>query len=125
MDKNIISVIGCVAVIFLPGALVFGYPGVMGVYWQEKLNITQSQVGNSMFFILIALGIGAFYIGKLHKKISTRLITTIETIICSASLIVAAYATHIIMVYLWAFLMGVGSSLIYTPVLTTVQKNYP
>ncbi|MEK3937437.1 MFS transporter [Sporosarcina sp. FSL W7-1349] len=125
MNKNIISVIGCVAVIFLPGALVFGYPGVMGVYWQEKLNITQSQVGNSMFFILIALGIGAFYIGKLHKKISTRLITTIGTIICSASLIVAAYATNIIMVYLWAFLIGVGSSLIYTPVLTTVQKNYP
>ncbi|MFS0576432.1 MFS transporter [Sporosarcina sp. 179-K 3D1 HS] len=125
MNKNIISVIGCVAVIFLPGALVFGYPGLMGVYWQEKLNVTQGQVSNSMFFILFALGLGAFYIGKLHKKISTRLIATIGTIVCGVSLLVAAFATSIFMVYLWAFLMGIGSSLIYTPVLTAVQKNYP
>ena len=38
---------------------------------------------------------------------------------------IAAYASNLYMLYLWAFLMGTAPSFIYIPAITTVQRWYP
>jgi OFA family oxalate/formate antiporter-like MFS transporter len=123
--KGLIAVIGSVIAIFWPGALSFGYPGVMGLYWQQTYGVSKIAVGNCLFFVLVALGIFMFIVGKLQERIGTRIMITVGSIICGTAVIIAAFSTNIYMVYLWAFLNGVAASFIYTPILTTVQKWFP
>lgn len=124
-NKRLWAVIGGVTAIFFPGALVFGYPGIMSLYWQETYGVNQNAIGNCLFFVLVALGIFTFFVGKLQARLGTRVMVTIGSVICGIAVVFAANSTNIYLIYLWAFLIGVGSSFIYTPVLTTVQKWYP
>lgn len=124
-SKAKMAVIGSAVAIFWPGALTFGYPGVMGFYWQQIYGVSQSAVSNCLFFILVALGIFMFMVGKLQEKIGTRVMITVGSIISGIAVIIAAFSTNMYMIYLWAFLNGVACSFIYTPVLTTVQKWFP
>ncbi len=120
--RAIMAVAGSSVTIFWPGALTFGYTGVMGPYWQQLFNVGKGATGNCLFFVLVALGIFMFLVGKWQEKIGTRAMITIGAIICSLAVVVAAYASNLYMVYVWAFLNGTGVSFIYTPCLTTVQR---
>ncbi len=113
------------AAIFWPGALTFGYTGVMGPYWQQLFHVRKGAIGNSLFFVLVALGIFMFLVGQWQEKIGTRAMITIGTVLCSLAVVVAAYASNLYMIYVWAFLNGIGISFIYTPCLTTVQRWWP
>lgn len=123
--RAIMAVVGSAMAIFWPGALVFGYAGVMGPFWQQLFHVGKGSIGNSMFFLLSSLGIFMFLVGKWQKKIGTRAMIMIGTLICSLSVVVAAFATNLTMIYLWAFLSGTGSCFIYSPTLTTVQMWWP
>lgn len=123
--KAIMAVVGSAIAIFWPGALIFGYTGVMGPYWQQSFDVGKGAIGNSLFFVLSSLGIFMFLVGKWQEKVGTKAMITIGTIICSLSVVVAAFATNLTMIYLWAFLNGTGSCFIYTPCLTTVQRWWP
>ncbi|MFO7772695.1 MAG: MFS transporter [Dehalococcoidia bacterium] len=120
--RGILAIAGSSAAIFWPGALVFGYPGVMSPYWQEAFGVGTGETGNVMFFILAALGSFMFVVGQWQEKVGTRLIVSIGAVVCGLSLLVASYATNIYMVYLWAFLTGMGSCFIYISGLTVVQR---
>lgn len=120
-----LAVIGGIIALFFPGALTFGYPGVMSLHWQQAFGVNQSAIGTSLFFLLFALGTFMFLAGKLHEKLGTRVMITIGTLISGTAVIVAAFSTNIYMIYLWAFLNGAANSFIYSPVLTTVQKWFP
>lgn len=124
-SKAIMSVIASSTAIFWPGILIFGYTGVMSPYWQQSFQVGKGATSNSMFFIVFAMGIFTFIIGKWQEKIGTRIMTTIGAIICSLSLVIASCATNIYMIYVWAFANGIGVSLIYTPCLTVIQKWWP
>ena len=123
--SGILAVIGSSVAIFMPGALTFGYPGVMGAYWQETFHVGKSAIGNCLFFLLAMVGIFMFLAGKLQERFGTRTLIRIGAVICPVAVVIAAYATNIYMIYCWAILNGIAVSLIYIPGLTTVQKWFP
>lgn len=123
--RGILAVIGSSIAIFWPGALIFGFPGVMGPYWQRMFHVGRGPIGNILFFVLAAVGIFMFFVGRWQEKFGTRRMITIGAIICGLDVITIAYASNIYMVYLWAFLMGLASCFIYIPALTTVQRWFP
>ena len=120
--RGILAIVGSSIAIFWPGALIFGYPGVMSPYWRDLFQVGTGATGNVMFFILAAVGIFMFVAGKWQERIGAKLTVSIGIIICGSSLFIASYATNIYLVYLWAFLIGVGSCFVYITGLTVVQR---
>jgi OFA family oxalate/formate antiporter-like MFS transporter len=120
--RGIIAVISCAAAIFWPGALIFGFPGVMAPYWQEMFSVGRGAIGNTLFFVLAALGFFMFFVGRWQEKAGTRIMISIGALICGLNVFIVAYASNLYMLYLWAFLNGTASCFIYTPALTSVQR---
>jgi OFA family oxalate/formate antiporter-like MFS transporter len=123
--KGVLAVLGCAVAIFWPGALNFGFPGVMAPIWQEMFHVGRGATGNTIFFMLAAVGIFMFLVGRWQERYGTRIMITIGVVLCSLSVLMVAYASSILMVYAWAFLVGLASSFVYIPALTTVQWWYP
>jgi len=123
--RGVLAVAGSSIAIFWPGAFIFGFPGVMGPLWRGMFHVGRGPIGNTLFFVLAAVGIFMFFVGHWQEKFGTRRMITIGAIICGLDVIMIAYASKIPMVYLWAFLMGLSSCFIYIPALTTVQRWYP
>jgi OFA family oxalate/formate antiporter-like MFS transporter len=114
----------CVA-IFLPGALIFGFPGVMGTHWQEIFGVGRADVGQTLFFVLAAVGIFMFVTGRLQEKIHPAWIMALGALIYGPNTAALGHAVSIHWVYLWAFLTGASSAFIYLPAITVVQRWYP
>lgn len=119
--KGALAVSGAAIAIFFPGALTFGYPGVMAPIWEDMFNVGSGAVGNTMFYLLAAVGIFMFVVGRLQELIGIRHTIILGVIICSLSMLVLTYAQNIYHIYLWAFSIGMGGSFIYIPSLTSVQ----
>lgn len=123
--KGVMAVLGCSVAIFWPGALNFGFPGVMAPVWQEMFHVGRGATGNAIFFLLAAVGVFMFLVGRWQERYGTRMMIAIGIILCSLSILIVAYASSILMVYAWAFLTGIASSFVYIPALTIVQWWYP
>lgn len=123
--RGILAVAGSSLAIFWPGAFIFGFPGVMASYWQTNLHVGRGAIGNILFFVLAAVGIFMFLVGRWQEKLGARAMISIGAIICGLDAIFVAYASSLWMVYVWAFLVGMASSFIYIPALTTVQRWFP
>ena len=121
----ILAVIGSCIAIFWPGALTFGFPGVMAPIWQEMFHVGRAATGLTIFFMLAAVGIFMFLVGRWQEHYGIRKMIILGIILTACSSVVAAYATSIYMVYAWAFLNGLASSFVYIPTLTLVQRWYP
>ena len=124
-SRRVLAVIGSSLAIFWPGAFIFGYPGVMGPYWQKMFGVGRGPIGNSLFFVLAAVGIFMFFVGRWQEKLGTRKMISIGAFLCGTNTLFAAYVTNLFLLYLWAFLNGLASCFIYLPALTTVQRWYP
>lgn len=123
--KGILAVIGSSMAIFWPGALIFGFPGVMAPYWMKTFHVGRGAIGNILFFVLAAVGTFMFFVGRWQEKFGVRRMITAGAILCGLSVFIIAYASNLYMIYLWAFLTGVSTAFIYLPALTTVQRWYP
>ena len=66
-----------------------------------------------------------FLVGRWQEKLGAWAMISIGAIICGLDAIFVAYASSLWMVYVWAFLVGMASSFIYIPALTTVQRWFP
>lgn len=124
-SKGILAVIGSSIAIFWPGALIFGFPGVMAPYWMKTFHVGRGAIGNILFFVLAAVGVFMFLVGRWQEKFGIRRMITAGAIICGLSVLIIAYASNLYMVYLWAFLTGTSSAFVYIPAVTTVQQWYP
>jgi OFA family oxalate/formate antiporter-like MFS transporter len=123
--RGVLAVTGSSIAIFWAGAFIFGFPGVMGSYWQELFRVGRGAIGLTLFFVLAAVGIFMFFVGRFQEKLGTRAMITIGAIICGLDVVLVGYASELFTLYLWAFFMGMGSCFIYIPALTTVQKWFP
>ncbi len=119
------AIIGSSLAIFWPGALIFGFPGVMAPYWMKTFEVGRGAIGNILFFVLAAVGIFMFLVGRWQEKFGIRRMITIGSILCGLSVLIIAYASNLYMLYLWAFLTGTSSAFILIPALTTVQRWFP
>ncbi len=120
-----VSFIGSLIVLFWSGSLVFGYPGVMGSYWKQLLNVGSGEIGNILFFLLAAVGIFMFFVGKWQEKYGIRSMIILGILICGLSLFLITFPISIVIVYLWAFINGIQSCFVYIPAVTVVQLWFP
>jgi len=123
--RGILAVAGSSLTVFWPGALVFGFPGVMGPYWQKTFHVGRGAIGNTLFFVLAALGIFMFFVGRWQEKFGIRKMMTFGATLCGLNVLVIACASNLTMLYLWAFITGTASCFIYIPGVTCVQRWYP
>jgi len=123
--KGILAVIGCAFAIFLPGSLVFGFPGLMGPVWRDILAIESGALSYIMFFMLAALGIFMFFVGKWTASIGVRKLMMIGTVLTSLATLMVAFVSSSLMIYLWAFSVGAASCFIYSPGINSVQRWFP
>ena len=121
----LLAVLGSCIAIFWPGALTFGFPGVMAPIWQEMFHVGRAATGLTIFFMLAAVGVFMFLVGRWQEHYGTRKMIILGIILTACSSVVAAYATSIYMVYALAFLNCLASSFVYIPTLTLVQRWYP
>jgi len=114
----------CLAV-FLPGALIFGFPGVLSPYWQSTFGVGRADVGQVLFYILAGAGVFMFLIGRLQERIGSAWVIFLGALIGGAGMVMIAYADGIRWVYIWGFVNGASSAFAYLPALTVVQRWYP
>jgi OFA family oxalate/formate antiporter-like MFS transporter len=128
MSRNaraLLAVLGCSVAIFWPGALNFGFPGVMASVWQEMFHVGRGTIGNTIFFMLVAVGIFMFLVGRWQERYGTRRMIVVGVVLCGLCVLLVAYAKSVLMIYAWAFLTGLSTCFVYIPALTTVQRWYP
>lgn len=123
--RAVLAVVGSSIAIFWPGALIFGFPGVMGPYWQKVFQVGRGAIGNTLFFVLAAVGLFMFFVGRWQERYGIKRMITIGAILCGLSLLILSLASHLYMLYVWAFITGTSSCFIYIPALTSVQRWYP
>ncbi len=123
--KGPVVLIASCAAIFWPGAFIFSFPGIMAQYWQTTFDVGRGAIGQTLFFVLAAVGIFMFLTGRWQEKIGPACLTATGGVLCGMSTIIVGHATSMNHVYLWAFLVGASSSFIYIPVITVVQQWYP
>lgn len=70
--KAQLALLGCCLSVFWNGCIAFGFPGVMGSYWQEQFGVGQGQVGLVVTCELFALACSMFFSGKVHLAIGMR-----------------------------------------------------
>jgi MFS transporter, OFA family, oxalate/formate antiporter len=119
------AIVACSIAIFWPGAFIFGFPGVMAPFWQQSFGVGRGAIGNILFFVLAAIGIFMFFVGRWQEKFGQRAMISVGAVICGISPLLLVYSGGISTVYLWAFLTGLASCFIYIPTLTTVQQWFP
>lgn len=112
-------------VIVWPGVLIFGLPGVMASQWAEMFQVGRGAIGNILFFVLAAVGLFMFFVGKFQEKFGARLMIIMGAAATGLAVPMIAVSNDIYGIYLWAFVTGAASCFVYTPALTMVQKWYP
>ena len=123
--RGILAVIGSAAAIFWPGAFIFGYPGVMGPLWQQRFGVGRGAIGNTLFFVLVAVGCFMFFVGRWQERWGTRRMILLGAVLFGLNQFLVAFADRLWMIYAWAFINGATASFIYIPGLTTVQRWFP
>jgi OFA family oxalate/formate antiporter-like MFS transporter len=71
-SRGSFTVIGSALCIFWPGALTFGYPGVMASYWQGVFHVGRGAIGNILFFVLFAVGLFMFFVGRWQERFGIK-----------------------------------------------------
>ena len=123
--KAAFVVITCCLAIFLPGALIFGFPGVMGPFWQNAFQVGKAELGQILFYVLAAAGVHMFLVGRLQEKIAPAWIIAAGTAVYGVAMVFVGYAETMRGVYAWAFMVGAASTCVYLPTITVVQQWYP
>ena len=119
------ALIASCAAIFWPGGFIFSFPGVLGPHWQQVFLVGKGAVGQTLFFVLAAVGLFMFLAGRWQEKIGPAWLTAIGAILCGGCTMFLGYASSINHIYVWSFLIGVSSACIYIPALTVAQQWYP
>ena len=122
MKRGVLAVAGSCVAIFWPGAMIFGYPGVMASQWQNMFGVGEGATGSVLFFMLAGVGTFMLVVGHWQERTDTRVMVAASAVICGLALFVASYGPGIRFIYLWAFLTGASSCFIYLPGLTAVQR---
>jgi OFA family oxalate/formate antiporter-like MFS transporter len=120
------AVVGGATAVIWPGSLVFGFVGVMGTQWARMLDAGPGAIGACLFFILAGAGLMMFLVGKLQVRLGIRRMIVFGILLSALSMLLVVWPVRSLwQVYGWAFGVGLASSFIYLPSLTTVQMWHP
>jgi OFA family oxalate/formate antiporter-like MFS transporter len=113
------------AAVFWPGGFIFSLPGLLGPHWQQTFLVGKGAVGQTLFFVLAAVGLFMFLAGRWQEKIGPARLVAIGAILCGGCTMFLRYASSINHIYVWSFLIGVSSACVYIPALTAAQQWHP
>ena len=119
-----VLIASCVA-IFWPGGFIFSFAGLLGPHWQQTFLVGKGAVGQTLFFVLAAVGVFMFLAGRWQEKIGPARLMAIGAILCGGSTMALRFASNIHHIHVWSFLIGTSSAFIYIPALTAAQQWYP
>jgi len=125
VSPRTLPIIASCLCMFWIGAFIFGLPGVMAPYWQNKFQVEERIVSQTLFWILVAIGSFMFVAGRLQERYGPTVMVALGTFIMGVNTIFLGWYTSIIGVYAWAFSMGMASTFLYLPSLTVVQRWHP
>ena len=114
--------IACAGTVFWPGAFIFGFPGVMSEHWRMAFSVNDSEVGRTIFFILIGATCFMYLCGRWQEKFGPGKLVAFGSLLCGSSVIWLGRIESMTSVYVWGFLVGVASAFTYVPALTVVQR---
>jgi OFA family oxalate/formate antiporter-like MFS transporter len=117
--------IACACAVFWPGAFIFGFPGVMSQHWRMAFGVSDSEVGRTIFFVLIGATCFMYLCGRWQEKFGPGKLVAFGSILCGSSVIWLGRIESMTSVHVWGFLIGVSSAFVYVPALTVVQHWYP
>jgi OFA family oxalate/formate antiporter-like MFS transporter len=117
--------IACCLAVFFPGALVFGFPGVMGPYWRGVFEVGRAQTGQILFYVLAGAGLFMFVTGRLQQRYGPARTVLTGALVSGAALALLPLAGSFRWVCLWAFVNGATSAFAYLPGMTVAQRWYP
>ena len=120
-----LTLISCACAVFWPGAFIFGFPGVMSQHWRIAFGVNDSEVGRTVFFILIGATCFMYLCGRWQERYGPGKLVALGALLCGGSVIWLGRIESMTGVYVWAFLVGAASAFIYVPALTVVQRWYP
>ncbi|MGV8175008.1 MAG: MFS transporter [Methanothrix sp.] len=124
-NNPLLAVIGTCIAVFWPGALTFGFPGVMAPLWQKMFGVGSAATGLTIFWMLAAVGAFMFLVGRWQERWGLRAMMALGVALTAAASLLVSTAGSISTVYAWAALNGMASSFVYVPALTLVQWCYP
>jgi len=124
-NQPLLALIGSCLAIFWPGALTFGFPGAMTPLWQEMFGVGAAATGLTIFFMLAAVGVFMFLVGRWQERFGLRAMMALGVALTAAGSVLVSSADEITAVYAWAALNGMASCFVYVPALTLVQWCYP
>lgn len=125
MSKAVRTVAGASLAIFFHGSLVFGMPGLMSPVWGRELGISAGALSLVMFFLLAALGIFMFFVGKWTVRYGAKKLIIVGTFLAAGAAAMTAVVSNVWMIYLWAFLIGAASCFVYSPGINVAQQWFP
>ncbi len=117
--------VACAIAVFCPGAFIFGYPGIMRHHWQQTFGVGASEIGQTIFYILIGATCFMYLCGRWQEKYGPRKLAALGAAATGGSVIWLGRVDSMAAVHAWAFLVGAASAFIYVPALTVVQRWYP
>ncbi len=97
----------------------------MAPIWAMELGVGKAAIGSVMFFVLAAVGLLMFFVGKWQEKLGSHNMITIGATMVGLDVLLLLFTEGLFFLYLWAFFMGAASCFIYIPGLTVVQKWFP
>ena len=114
--------IACACAVFWPGAFIFGFPGVLSQHWRMAFSVSDSEVGKTIFFILIGATCFMYLCGRWQEKFGPGKLVAFGSMLCGSSVIWLGRIESMTSVYVWGFLIGAASAFTYVPALTVVQR---
>jgi OFA family oxalate/formate antiporter-like MFS transporter len=115
----------CAALLFWPGVLAFGFPGLMAPVWQESFGVGRGAIGAVIFFALAGLGVANLLSSSLPARFSPAYRMLAGTLLTGLAVVLVVFADTMWQVYVWAFLCGFASILIYVPAVMLPQLALP
>jgi OFA family oxalate/formate antiporter-like MFS transporter len=94
-------------------------------YWQQAFNVGGSEIGQTIFFILIGATCFMYLCGRWQEKYGPVKLAALGAVVTGGSVVWLGSADNMTSVHIWAFLIGAASAFIYVPALTAVQRWYP
>jgi len=114
----------CLA-IFWPGALAFGFPGVMASHWQQAFGASRADIGQIIFFMLAGVGLTTYLAGRAQERWGPGLVTALGSLAGAASVLQLIWGQGMASVYVWAVVSGVYGGGVYIPTLSVAQRWFP
>ncbi|MCB2228337.1 MAG: MFS transporter [Desulfarculaceae bacterium] len=111
----------CLA-IFMPGALAFGFPGVMASHWQEAFGASRAQIGQIIFFMLAGVALITYLAGRWQERWGPGRVVVLGSLLGAGSNLLLIWAQGMTEVYIWALANGMYGGCVIIPALSVAQR---